>query len=117
MHQQPATGRQHSVHGLQQRGLLPSRGSHAYWQPIRTMCGSVQALCMLCALHRSVQPLSCAHPSRPSPQEHGTILPMLIAAKTAQPAALTPLAIILEGLEQLEKLTAANLKAGVFQGV
>lgn len=50
-------------------------------------------------------------------QDHGTILPMLLAAKTAQPSALTPLSIINEGLEHLEKLTAANLKAGVFQGV
>lgn len=49
-------------------------------------------------------------------QEHGTILPMLVGGKTAQPAALTPLGIINEGLEQLEKLTAANLKGGVFQG-
>lgn len=49
-------------------------------------------------------------------QEHGTILPMLVAGKTAQPAALTPLTIINEGFEQLEKLAAANLKGGVFQG-
>jgi hypothetical protein len=49
-------------------------------------------------------------------QEHGTILPMLVGGKTAQPAALTPLGIINEGLEQLEKLTAANFKGGVFQG-
>lgn len=42
---------------------------------------------------------------------------MLMAAKTAQPAALTPLAFINEGLEQMEKLAAANLKGGVFQGV
>jgi hypothetical protein len=50
-------------------------------------------------------------------QEHGSILPMLMAGKTAQPAAMTPLAIINEGFEQLEKLAVANLKGGVFQGV
>lgn len=50
-------------------------------------------------------------------QDHGTILPMLIAGKTAQPATLTPLSIINEGLDQLEKLLAANLKGGVFQGL
>jgi hypothetical protein len=53
----------------------------------------------------------------PCPQDHGTILPMLLAGKTAQPAALTPLCVISEGLEQLEKLAAANLKGGVFQGL
>lgn len=77
----------------------------------------VQAHCACFALHTPCTTAPCLHPSQSSLQEHGTILPMLIAAKTAQPAALTPLAIILEGLEQLEKLTAANLKAGVFQGV
>jgi hypothetical protein len=41
---------------------------------------------------------------------------MLVAGKTAQPAAMTPLAIINEGFEQLEKLAAANLRGGVFQG-
>lgn len=51
------------------------------------------------------------------PQDHGTILPMLLAGKTAQPAALTPLCVINEGMEQLEKLAAANLKGGVFQGL
>lgn len=60
--------------------------------------------------------LTCACLMLCPSQEHGSILPMLIAAKTAQPAALTPLAFINEGLEQMEKLAAANLKGGVFQG-
>lgn len=49
-------------------------------------------------------------------QEHGSILPMLISSKTAQPAAAIPLSIMEEGLGQLERLAAANLKGGVFQG-
>lgn len=49
-------------------------------------------------------------------QDHGTILPMLLSGRTAQPSALTPLAIINDCLDQLEKLAAANLKGGVFQG-
>jgi hypothetical protein len=41
---------------------------------------------------------------------------MLLSGRTAQPSALTPLAIINDCLDQLEKLAAANLKGGVCQG-
>eukprot|EP00775_Hariotina_reticulata_P011123 gene11123-11277_t len=48
-------------------------------------------------------------------QEHGTHLPLLTSAKTAQPCATAVLGYVEECVAQLERLLAAHLKAGVLQ--
>lgn len=49
-------------------------------------------------------------------QQHGTVLPLLMGSKTAQPSAAMPMGYIDECFGQVERLLAGTLKAGMVQG-